>query len=50
MKHKPYIKVNLLAGSSYFKFLKELGHPRKSLVNIENTDDNEAFKGISSGS
>ena len=37
-------KHNLLAGSSYIKLLKELGHPRKELINIQNIDDNECFK------
>ena len=37
-------KYNLLAGSSYTKLPKELDHPRKSLINIQNTDDNECFK------
>ena len=33
-----------MAGSSYIKLTKELGHPRKGLINIQNTDDNECFK------
>ena len=37
-------RYNLLAGSSYMKLLKELDHPRKDLINIQNTDDNECFK------
>ena len=37
-------KYNPLAGSSYMKFPKELDHPRKGLINIQNTDDNECFK------
>ena len=37
-KYKP------LAGSSYIKLPKELDHPRKSLINIQNSDDNECFK------
>ena len=37
-------KYNPLAGSSYIKLPKELHHPRKGLINIENTDDNECFK------
>ena len=37
-------KYNLLAGSSYIKLPKELNHPRKDLINIQNTDDNECFK------
>ena len=37
-------KYNPLARSSYIKLPKELDHPRKGLVNIQNTDDNECFK------
>ena len=37
-------KCNPLAGSSYIKLPKELDHPRKGLINIQNTDDNECFK------
>ena len=37
-------KYNLLAGSSYIKLPKELDHPRKGLINIQNNDDNECFK------
>ena len=37
-------KYNPLAGSSYIKLPKELDHPRKGLINIQNTDDNERFK------
>ena len=37
-------KYNPLAGSSYIKLPKELDHPRKSLINVQNTDDNECFK------
>ena len=37
-------KFNPLAGSSYMKLPKELCHPRKGLVNVQNTDDNECFK------
>ena len=36
-------KYNPLAGSSYIKLPKELDHPRKELINIQNTDDNECF-------
>ena len=36
-------KYNPLAGSSYIKLPKELDHPRKGLINIQNTD-NECFK------
>ena len=35
---------NPLAGSSYIKLPKELDHPIKGLINIQNTDDNECFK------
>ena len=37
-------RYNPLAGSSYIKLPKELDHPRKGLINIQNTDDNECFK------
>ena len=37
-------KYNPLAGSSYIKLHKELHHPKKGLINIQNTDDNECFK------
>ena len=37
-------KYNPLAGSSYIKLPKEIDHPRKSLINYENVDDNECFK------
>ena len=37
-------KYNPLAGSSYIKLPKELDHPRRSLINVENTDDNECLK------
>ena len=37
-------KYNPLANSSYIKLLKELDHPRKRLINIQNIDDNECFK------
>ena len=35
---------NPLAGSSYIKLPKELDHPRKGFINIQNTDENECFK------
>ena len=35
---------NALDGSRYIKLPKELGHPRKGLINIQNADDNEYFK------
>ena len=37
-------KYNPLAGKSYEKLPKELDHPRKVLINIQNIDDNECFK------
>ena len=33
-----------LAGSSYIRLPKELDHPRKGLINIQNTGNNECFK------
>ena len=33
-----------LAGSNYIKLTKEVDHPRKVLINIQNIDDNEYFK------
>ena len=36
-------KYNPLAGSSHIKLLKELP-PKKSLINIQNTDNNKCFK------
>ena len=37
-------KYNPSAGSSYIKLPKELDHPRKGLINIQNIDDNECIK------
>ena len=37
-------KYRSLAGRSYIKLLKELHHPRKRLINIQNINDNECFK------
>ena len=37
-------KYNPSAGSSYINLPKELNHPRKDLINIQNIDDNECFK------
>ena len=37
-------KYNPLAGSRYIKLSKELDHPRKELINIQNINDNECFK------
>ena len=39
-----YSKYTPLAGSSYIKLPKELNHPRKGLINIQNIDDNKCFK------
>ena len=36
-------KYNPLVGSSYNKLPKELDHPRKNLINIQNIDDNECW-------
>ena len=33
-----------MTGSSYIKLPKELDHPRKGLINIQNIDNNECFK------
>ena len=37
-------KYNPLAGSSYIKLPKELDHPRKGLIDVQNTDENKYFK------
>ena len=37
-------KYNPLTGGNYIKLPKELDHPRKILISIQNTDDNECFK------
>ena len=37
-------KYNLLGGSNYIELPKELDHPKKGLINIQNIDDNECFK------
>ena len=37
-------KYNPLAGSNYVKSPKQLDHPRKGLINIRNTDDDEYFE------
>ena len=37
-------KYNPLTGSSYIKLPKELDHPRKALINVQNADDNDCFK------
>ena len=36
--------INILFSSSYMKLPKELDHPRKGLINIQNIDGNECFK------
>ena len=36
-------KYNPLARSSYIKLPKQLDHPRKGLINIQNIDDNKCF-------
>ena len=41
------MNYNPLAGSSYssyIKLAKEVDHPSKSFVNIQNTNDNECFE------
>ena len=38
------LKYNPLGGRSYIKLPKELDHPRKGLINIQNTDGDECFK------
>ena len=42
--HISISKFNHLTGSSYIKLTKELDHPRKGFINIQNVDDNECFK------
>ena len=37
-------KYNPLDGNSYIKLPKELNHPSKGLINIQNVDDNQCFK------
>ena len=37
-------KNNPLAGSSYIKLPKKIGHPRKFLINIQNMHDDECLK------
>ena len=37
-------KYNPLDGVIYIKLPKELDHPRKGLINIQDIDDNECFK------
>ena len=41
---KQISKYNFLAESSYIKLSKELDHPKKGLINIQNTEGNECFK------
>ena len=38
------ILLLFLAGSRHITLSKELDHPRKGLINIQNTDNNECFK------
>ena len=42
--HNNILKYNSLPGSSYIKLPKELDHPRKGLINVQNIDDNECCK------
>ena len=42
--HNNILKYNPLPGSSYIKLPKELDHPRKGLINVQNIDDNECCK------
>ena len=44
IEHNNVLKYNPLPGSSYVKLPKELDHPRKGLINVQNIDDNECFK------
>ena len=44
IKSQIIIKYNPLVVSSYIELAKELDHPRKGLVNLQNVDDNECFK------
>ena len=37
-------KYDPLAASSYIKLPKELEHPRKGMIKIQDIDDNEYFK------
>ena len=37
-------KYNPLAERSYIRLPKELDHPNKGLINIQNTNDDECFK------
>ena len=37
-------KYNFLVENSYMKLPKELDHPRKESINIQNINDNECFK------
>ena len=38
------LKYNRLGGRNYIKLPKELDHPKKGLINIQNTDEDECFK------
>ena len=39
-----FSKYNPLSGISNIELPKELSHPRKGLINIQNIDDTESFK------
>ena len=45
IEHNINISYSHLAGSNYIKLPKELHHSRKSLINIQNGDDDKWFKG-----
>ena len=42
-------KYSSLAGSSYIRLSKELDHPKKNLIDIQNFDDNQCFIGYLMG-
>ena len=42
--HNNISNYNLWAGRSYIKLPKELNHPKKRLINIQNINDNKCFK------
>ena len=42
--HNNILKYNPLPGSSYIKLPKELDHPRKGLINVQNINDIECFE------
>ena len=45
IEHNINISYSHLPGSNYIKLPKELHHSRKSLINIQNGDDDKWFKG-----